>query len=125
MSEAGDGVSSAKIKVTPSHFVFKYSDKKRTTTAFYPFAYTDNISVFIEFPQPSTILNENDFKKSKSNDIGMYEQKLERVSPTIYKLTSTYKCNNSVMSADKFSQFVELNDFVKQVEELNVLYKAN
>lgn len=125
VSEAGDGVSSAKVKVTPSHFLFSYSDKKRTTKAFYPFAYTDNISVFIEFPQPSTILNENDFKKNKSNELGIYEQKLERVSPTVYKLTSTYKCTNPVMSADKFNQFAELNDFVKQNDELNILYKAN
>ena len=40
-----------------------------------------------------------------------------------YPYTSTYKFNQPNMQKNTFSKYVDLNEFVKQHEEINLLYK--
>lgn len=123
VTDAGEGVQSLKVHVIPEHFTFSYSKNERTTTAFFPFRFTDELIVFIEFPSPVTVLNNADILRTMNNNIGSFDQTLVQIDPKTYKLSSTFKCRSSVIPPDQYHLYIELVKAIEQSEDINILYK--
>jgi hypothetical protein len=123
ITEVGPNINELKFKLLPGHFLFGFSKEVRTTTACLPFGYTDEVDLFIEFPKPISILNDLDLNKTIENEIGTYVIKLTQVSPTVYKLNSTFQLNQNIVPSNKYPLYLTLCEMAKGNEELSINFK--
>ena len=85
--------------------------------------YNDEINVFVQLPFNAGIINENDFKKSTTNEAGSFTLSISKISDSQYKISSVYKINCPMLPKDKYQKLNELNELVDQTKDLSLLYK--
>jgi hypothetical protein len=125
ISEIATEIREVKLKLTPSHNLFYYSPQQRTTTAYLPYLFSSDLEVFIEFPKSASILNIADFNKKIENEVGSYFVSLAQVSPTIYKLSSTFQLMEKTVTSDKYPLFLKLCESAQSTKQVDITYKYN
>ena len=123
ISEGGNNIKNLDLDLIIYHIDYRTTSGERYYTSYLPYTGQESIITLIEFPYPVEVINMDDMKVNLLNSIGSHELKMEKISPTTYKLSSVFTLTKSVVIPAKYPEFIELNESIKKNKEFSILYK--